>query len=77
MFIKQTRPDTYLLLESEGDAAHWALLNALHQVGGVTGDLVSKSLGLDNCNVVDDSLVHMEVLGQPTLRLTRKKTYFP
>lgn len=53
-------------MESEGDASDWSLLNTLHQVGGETGDLVSKSLGLDNCNVVDDSLVDMEVVGQPT-----------
>jgi len=40
-------------------------LNALHEVGGETGNLVSKSLGLDDCNVVDDSLINMEVAGKP------------
>ena len=34
-------------------------------MGGETGNLVSKSLGLDDCNVVDDSLIYMEVVGQP------------
>ena len=56
---------TYLFLESEGDAANWTLLNALHKVTGVTSNLVSEFLGLDDCNVVDDSLVDMEVSGEP------------
>ena len=56
----------YLFLEAEGDAADGALLDALHQVSGESGNLVSKSLGLDHCNVVDDSLIYMEVVGQPT-----------
>ena len=30
-----------------------------------TGNLVSKFLSLDDCNVVDDSLVYMEVSGEP------------
>ena len=56
---------TYLFLETEGDAADWTLLNALHKVTGVTSNLVSKFLSLDDCNVVDDSLVYMEVSGEP------------
>ena len=56
---------TYLLLESEGDTSDGALGDSLHQVGGVTGNLVSESLGLDLSDVVDDSLVNMEVVGQP------------
>merc|ERR1712050_374479 len=42
---------SFLLLESERDASHGSLLDALHQMGGEAGDLVSKSLGLDYCNV--------------------------
>ncbi len=56
----------YLFLESEGDAADGTLLDTLHKVTGVTGNLVSEFLGLDDCNVVDDSLVYMEVSGEPT-----------
>ncbi len=56
---------TYLFLESEGDATDWTLLNALHKVTGVTSNLVSEFLGLDDCNVVDDSLVDMEISGEP------------
>jgi hypothetical protein len=49
-------------------------------MGGKAGNLVSKSLGLDDCNVVDDSLVHMEVLGQPKTRQwlqIAEETYLP
>ena len=56
---------TYLFLESEGDATDWALLNTLHKVTGVASNLVSEFLGLDDCNVVDNSLVDMEVSGEP------------
>ena len=66
--------NTYLFLETEGDAANWSLLNALHKVAGEAGNLVSKFLSLDDCNVVDDSLVYMEVGGEPTeqnISLTR------
>ena len=56
---------TYLFLELEGDASDGSLLDSLHQVGGEAGDLVSKSLCLDLTDVIDDSLVHMEVVGQP------------
>jgi hypothetical protein len=34
-------------------------------MGGETGNLVSKSLCLDLSDVVDDSLIYMEVVGQP------------
>jgi hypothetical protein len=44
-------------------------LDALHKVSGETSDLVSESLGLDHCNVVDNSLIYMEVVGQPTKQI--------
>ena len=34
-------------------------------MGREAGDLVSKSLCLDLADVVDDSLIYMEVVGQP------------
>ena len=37
-------------------------------MGGVSGDFVSESLRLDNTHVIDDSLVDMEVIGQPRKR---------
>lgn len=43
---------TLLLLQLEGDSAHWALGDALHQVGKVSGNLVAESLGLDGCNLM-------------------------
>ena len=56
---------TYLFLESEGDASDGSLLDSLHQVSREAGDLVSESLGLDLTDVVNDSLIYMEVVGQP------------
>ena len=65
-----TRPqdwcETYLFLESEGNASDRSLLDSVHEVGGVSGDFVSKSLRLDDTHIIDDSLVDMEVIGQPT-----------
>jgi hypothetical protein len=65
MFINRNRA-AYLFLEAEGDAADGALLDALHEVGGVAGNLVSQSLGLDDGDVVNDSLIYMEVVREPT-----------
>ena len=56
---------TYLFLKSEGDASDGSLLDSLHQVGREAGDLVSESLGLDRTDVINDSLIYMEVVGQP------------
>ena len=53
------------LLETKRDTSDGSLLNSLHQVSGETSDFVSKSLGLDNSNVIKDSLVGVEVLGEP------------
>ena len=39
---------TLLFLELERDAADGTTLDALHQVDGVTGDLVAKTLGGDD-----------------------------
>ena len=56
---------TLFLLETKRDASDGSLLNSLHQVSGETSDFVSKSLGLDNSNIIKDSLVGVEVLGEP------------
>ena len=37
-------------------------------MGRETGNLVSKSLCLDLADVIDDSLIYMEVVGQPANR---------
>lgn len=55
---------TLLLLQLEGDAADGALLDTLHQVGGVAGDLVAQALGGDDGDLIADSLVGVEVEGQ-------------
>jgi len=38
----------------------WVKCNLL-----LTSNLISHSLGLDDSNIIDDSLVGVEVLGQP------------
>lgn len=53
-----------LLLQLERDASDGTLLNSLHQVGGVTGNLVSQLLGLDDSDLRGQSLVGLEVEGQ-------------
>ena len=58
-------PHTYLLLESEGDTTDGLLLDSLHEMSGEASDLVPKSLCLDLTDVINDSLVHMEVIGKP------------
>ena len=55
---------SFHFLELERDASNWTLLNSLHQVSGETSNLVSHSLGLNDGNVIDDSLVEVEILGQ-------------
>ena len=55
---------TLLLLELEGDAADGTTLNALHQMGGVAGNLVAEALGGNDGNLIADALVGLEVEGQ-------------
>lgn len=62
---------TYLFLKSEGNSSDGSLLDSLHEMGREAGDLVSESLCLDGGDIIDDSLVHMEVVGQP--RQNRKR----
>ncbi len=64
--MRSRRSLTYLFLKLERNSSDGSLLNSLHQVSGEAGDLVSKSLCLDDTDVVDDSLIYMEVVGQPT-----------
>lgn len=59
------RARTYLFLKSEGDASDGSLLDSLHKMGREAGDLVSESLSLDRTDVIDDSLICVEVMGQP------------
>lgn len=64
-------PETYLFLQPERNASHGFLLDSLHQVSREAGNLVSKSLCLDLADVIDDSLIYMEVVGQPAHAQTR------
>ena len=53
-----------LFLQLEGDTAHGALLDALHQVGHEAGNLVAHALGRHLRHLVHHALVGVEVHGQ-------------
>lgn len=55
---------TLLLLKLEGDTTDGTALNALHQMRGVTGNLVAEALGGNDGNFIADALVGLEVEGQ-------------
>lgn len=55
---------TLLLLQLEGNTSNWTLLNSLHQVGGVTSNLVSQTLGWDGSNLRGQTLVGLKVQSQ-------------
>lgn len=59
-----------LLLKLEGDTADGSLLDALHEVGGETSDLVAEALRGDDGNLIADLLVGVAVsiARQPTVR---------
>lgn len=54
----------YLFLDLERDSLYWALLDSLHQVGSVAGDLVPESLGGHFGVVGQNLLVDVEIVGQ-------------
>lgn len=49
------------LLNFEGDAFDWTLLNSLDEMGSESCDFVSQSLGGDFSNLGQDSFVDMEI----------------
>jgi hypothetical protein len=53
-----------LLLELQRDATHGTTLDALHQMGRETGNLVAKLLRSDERDLLDDLLVDLEVEGE-------------
>merc|ERR1740138_57261 len=55
---------SFLFLELEGNALDGSSLDSLHQMCGVTSNFISQTLRLNNCDVVNDTFVEMEVLGQ-------------
>merc|ERR1712087_156230 len=67
-------PFPLLLLKLERDAPHGSALDALHQVGGESGDLVPKALGLDDGDVVAQPLVDVEVKSHPVVVLLDDRT---
>ena len=63
---------TFLFLESERDTSDGTDLNSLHEMGGETGNFVSKSLGLDNSDIINNSLVSMEIDGKPEIKVRKR-----
>lgn len=55
---------TLLLLQLEGDTTDGTVLDTLHQVGGVAGNLVAQALGGDDGDLIANALVGLEVEGQ-------------
>ena len=53
---------TLLLLKLQGDVTDGSLGNALHKVGGETSNLVTHTLGGGDGDLIDDTLVGVEVL---------------
>jgi hypothetical protein len=75
---------TYLFLKAQGNSADGTDGNALHKVSGETGNLVTETLSLDDSNVIDNSLVGVEIGGEPAIEHTElarevvtQGTYFP
>jgi hypothetical protein len=52
---------TLLLLKFERDTANGTTLDTLHEVGGETSNLVAKTLGRDDGDLIDDTFVLVEV----------------
>jgi hypothetical protein len=55
----------FLFLELQRDTSDRTLLDALHQVSDETSDFVSHSLGRNNSHLTGDTLVGVEVQGEP------------
>lgn len=52
---------TLLLLKLEGDTTDGPTADTLHQVGGVSGNLVPQPLGRNDSDLITDTLVGLEV----------------
>ena len=63
-----------LLLELEADSADGSLLDATHQVGGETGNLVTEALAGDDGNLGGQTLVGLEIEGEARVVLLDKDT---
>lgn len=65
---------TLFFLQLEGDTTNRTARDTLHQVGRETGDLVAKTLGGDDSNLVADTLVGLEVQRKTGVVLFNKDT---
>lgn len=55
---------TFFFLKLEGNTTDRTLLNTTHQVGGETGNLVTKTLAGDDGNFGSEALVSLEIQSQ-------------
>lgn len=67
---------TLLLLKLEGDTADGATLNALHQMGGVAGNLVAEALGGNDGDLIADTF-SSESVGSPLCSKSRLEKNIP
>ncbi len=58
-----------LLLKLDGDATHGGLLDTAHQMCGETSNLVAEFLGGDNSDLLNDTLVGLEIISQASVVL--------
>lgn len=65
---------TFFFLQLEGDTADGTTRDTLHQVGGETSNLVTKTLGLNDGDFVKDLLVDLEVESETRVVLFNDNT---
>jgi hypothetical protein len=65
---------TLFFLELEADSTDGSLLDAAHQMGGKTGNLVAKTLAGDNGNFGSQTLVGLEIEGKTRIILLDEDT---
>lgn len=65
---------TLFFLELEADTTDGSLLDAAHQMGGETGNLVAKTLAGDNGDFSSQTLVGLEIEGKTRIILLDEDT---
>jgi hypothetical protein len=65
---------TLLFLKLEGDTGNRATGDTLHQMGGETSNLVAKTLGLNDGDLVKDLLVDLEIKSKTRIVLFNNDT---
>ena len=66
---KVQAPFSLLLLKLQRNSSNRALLDSLHEVGDETSDLISHSLGRNDCHLAGDALVGVKIQRQTRIVL--------